>query len=146
MIALDTNILVYAHREDSPHHEAALGAINQLASSAAVFAVPWPCVHEFLAISTHPRVYDPPSAVAVAFDAVEAVLSVPTCRVISETPDHGRVLRELVIGGKAAGPKVHDARIATICLANGVRELWTADRDFSYFPRLRTVNPLVDRA
>jgi len=24
-----------------------------------------------------------------------------------------------------------------------VRELWTADRDFSRFPRLRTRNPLV---
>jgi hypothetical protein len=41
------------------------------------------------------------------------------------------------------GPAVHDARVAALCLAHGVRELWTADRDFSRFPRLRAVNPLL---
>jgi uncharacterized protein len=42
-----------------------------------------------------------------------------------------------------AGPAVHDARIAALCLANGVRELWSADRDFTQFPDLRTANPLT---
>jgi predicted nucleic acid-binding protein len=41
------------------------------------------------------------------------------------------------------GPLVHDARIAALCLSHGIRELWTADRDFSRFPRLKTANPLV---
>jgi predicted nucleic acid-binding protein len=41
------------------------------------------------------------------------------------------------------GNKVHDARVAAICLGHGVRELWSADRDFSYFPDVRTRNPLV---
>jgi predicted nucleic acid-binding protein len=38
---------------------------------------------------------------------------------------------------------VHDARIAALCLQHGVRELWSADRDFNRFPALRTRNPLV---
>lgn len=146
MIAVDTNILVYAHRVDSSHHGAALAALTTLATGRSAFAVPYPCLHEFLAIATHPRIYDPPSQMAAALDAVDAVVRSPVCRVIAETPDHLSVLRELTLTGHVVGPKVHDARIAAICLTNGVRELWTADRDFSYFPRLRTLNPLVDRA
>jgi hypothetical protein len=38
---------------------------------------------------------------------------------------------------------VHDARIAALCLTHGVQALWTADRDLTRFPRLRTVNPLI---
>ena len=52
-------------------------------------------------------------------------------------------LADLLADGKIVGPSVHDARIAALCLAHGVRELWTADRDFSRYPALRTINPLV---
>ena len=55
MIAVDTQILVFAHREDSPFHPAALAALTELAEGAAPWALPWPVVHEFLAIATHPR-------------------------------------------------------------------------------------------
>jgi uncharacterized protein len=49
----------------------------------------------------------------------------------------------LLTAGKIAGAQVHDARIATLCLQHGVRELWSADRDFSRYPALKVVNPLV---
>jgi predicted nucleic acid-binding protein len=52
-------------------------------------------------------------------------------------------LRRLLAAGRISGPRVYDARIAAICLQHGVRELWTADRDFSRFPQLKTVNPLI---
>jgi predicted nucleic acid-binding protein len=52
-------------------------------------------------------------------------------------------LRDLLTDGKISGPAVHDARIAALCLTHGVQALWTADRDFTRFPRLHTVNPLV---
>ena len=61
MIAIDTNLLVYAHREDTPWHTAAYRCIEQLAEATEPWAIPWPCVHEFLAISTHPRIYNPPN-------------------------------------------------------------------------------------
>ena len=63
MIAVDTNILVYAHREESPFHEKALDCITELAEGRASWAIPWPCVHEFFSIATHPRIYDPPSPI-----------------------------------------------------------------------------------
>jgi uncharacterized protein len=63
--------------------------------------------------------------------------------VISEGETYWIELSRLVLDGKIAGPVVHDARIAALCLSHGVRELWSADRDFSRFPRLRTRNPLL---
>lgn len=61
MIAVDTNILVYAHREDSLFHEQAYACLESLANGGAPWAIPWPCLHEFLAIVTHPRIYRPPT-------------------------------------------------------------------------------------
>ena len=80
MIALDTNILVYAHREDSPFHEAAFRCVVEVAEGAAVWAIPWPCLHEFLAVVTHPRIYAPPTPFAQALDQVDAWLESPTLK------------------------------------------------------------------
>lgn len=143
MIAVDTNILVYAHRADSAHHERAAEVLEGLATGRATWAIPWPCIHEFLAVVTHPRIYQPPSHSELAIEAVQALIDVPTLRLLSETTDHGQILAELLKDGTVRGPKVHDARIAAICLAHGVSRLWSADRDFSWFPDLRVVNPLV---
>jgi len=52
MIAVDTNLLVYAHREDSPWHDAALAKITEFAEGKSPWSIPWPCIHEFLAIVT----------------------------------------------------------------------------------------------
>lgn len=144
MIAVDTNILVYAHREDSPHHAAALRAVTSLATNHSRWAIPWPCLHEFLAVVTHPRIYDPPTATDRAWEAVDQLLTLPNLTPIAETRDHAALLADLVRPG-VVGPKVHDARVAAICLGHGVSELWSADRDFSWFPRLRVRNPLVEK-
>jgi hypothetical protein len=144
VIAVDTNVLVYAHREDSEWHATAFAKVSALAEGRTPWAIPWPCVHEFLAIVTHPRIYSPPTPVAKATDQVEAWLESPSLVLLSESETHWRALREALIGGKAAGARVHDARIATLCAQHGVKELWSADRDFSRFPKLVVVNPLVD--
>lgn len=143
MIAVDTNILVYAHREDSPQHLAAIGGLRSLATGRRRWAVPWPCIHEFLAIVTHPRLYRPPTQPQLALDAAADLLSMPGFVRLGETDDHLAILTRLVSRPGVVGPKVHDARVAAICLGHGVDELWTADRDFGYFPELYTRNPLV---
>ncbi|HWA90559.1 MAG TPA: TA system VapC family ribonuclease toxin [Rhizomicrobium sp.] len=144
MIAVDTNILVYAHRADSPFHAAAGACLASLAEGAATWAIPWPCLHEFLAIATHPRIYAPPTPVAKALDQVDAWLESPTLRLLTESEEHWLALRGLIARAQVAGPKVHDARIAALCKEHGVRELWSADRDFGRFPQVRIVNPLVN--
>ena len=143
MIAVDTNLLVYAHREESPWHESASGHLRQLAESRGSWAIPWPCIHEFFSIVTHPRIYHPPTPGGRALEQVDAWLESPTLVLLGEADDHWERLRALIEKGRVEGPKVHDARIAAICLSHGVRELWTADRDFGRFGELRTCNPLV---
>lgn len=143
MIAVDTNLLVYAHREDSPWHGAALARLRGLAEGRAPWALPWPCLHEFLAIVTHPRIYLPATPLATALDQMDAWLESPSLVLLAESHDHWPSLRPLLEAGRVAGPQVHDARVAALCLAHGVAELWTVDRDFSRFPALAVRNPLV---
>lgn len=143
MIAVDTNLLVYAHREDSPFHETAYRCVLELAESQAPWAIPWPCVHEFLAIVTHPRIYAPPTPLQKAIDQVDAWMESPSLVLLSESGRYWLQIRNLLQKGLISGPQIHDARIAALCEANGVRELWTADRDFSRFPDTPVRNPLV---
>lgn len=143
MIAIDTNILVYAHREDSPWHDAAYGRLKDLAEGRAVWAIPWPCIHEFLAISTHQRIYDPPTPLSLALDQVDAWIESPSLVLLTESEAYWVELRALLESGRIMGAQIHDARIAALCLTHGVRELWTADRDFSRFPGLNVRNPMV---
>lgn len=76
-------------------------------------------------------------------DALSAWQTSPALRLLGEGPGYFEKLRELARTGKIRGPKIHDARIASLCLNHGVRELWTADRDFTSFPTLRCLNPLL---
>lgn len=143
MIAVDTNLLVYAHREDSPWHDTAMRVLTELADGPAAWAIPWPCVHEFLAIVTHPKIYRPPTPMPIALAAIRAWTTSSTLRFLGESPDHLDRLANLALAAKANGPMVHDARIAALCLSHGVRQFWSADRDFSRFPQLKIRNPLV---
>ncbi len=143
MIAVDTNILVYAHREDSPWHERAFPKIVQLAEGRAPWAVPWPCIHEFLAIVTHTRIYSPPTPLSEAVDQVNAWLESPSLLLLTESEGYWKQLRKVIEAGHVTGAQLHDARIAALCKLHGIQELWTADRDFSRFPGLNTHNPVV---
>jgi toxin-antitoxin system PIN domain toxin len=143
MIAVDSNLLVYAHREDSPWHNAAYARIIELAEGSAAWAIPWPCIHEFLSIVTHPRIYTPPTPLEKAIDQVGAWLESPNLVLLSESEDYWPHLRSILQTGRVSGPQVHDARVAALCQQHGVTELWTIDRDFSRFPGLTVRNPLV---
>lgn len=144
MIAVDTNILVYAHRVDSEWHAAAYRRLRELAEGNAAWAIPWPCVHEFFAIVTHARIYVPPTPVDKALDQIDAWLDAPGVVLLSESDLHWNTLREILMAGRVTGPMVHDARIAALCKQHGVAQLWSADRDFSRFADIRVSNPLVD--
>lgn len=146
MIAVDTNILVYAHRTESPWHHAARRRLDLLVESNEAWAIPWPCLHEFVAVVTNRSGMRPPTPQPLALQQVEALLDSPDLVVLAETSAHWAVLRDLLTASRAGGGLVHDARIAALCLEHGVHELWTADRDFERFPGLRTYNPLADEA
>jgi toxin-antitoxin system PIN domain toxin len=143
LIAIDTNLLVYAHRRDSPWFEPARQALRSLVEGTATWAIPWPCVHEFVAICTHPNIFRPPTELPRALEQVAALLASPSLMMLSEPDGYWPVLERLLAAGRVTGGKVHDARIAALCLCHGVSELWSADRDFTRFPEVKTRNPLV---
>ena len=142
MIAVDTKILVYSVRADSPWHAQAREAIRGLAEGDEPWAIAWPCIHEFVGVVTHPRIYKPPTSLADALLQVEYWAESPGVRFLGEGSGYWRTFAAAATGGKVAGPVVHDARVAAICIAGGVREIWTRDRDFSRFPKIRARNPL----
>lgn len=143
MIALDTNILVYAHRADSPWHEPAYQVIVNLAKGEVFWGIPWPCIHEFLAVVTHPRIYAPPTPFSKAIEQVEIWLEAPSLRLLGELTGHWKELKEIVLAGRISGGAIHDARVAAICVEHGVREIWSADRDFTRVSGLAVRNPLL---
>lgn len=142
MIALDTNLLIYAHREEVPFHRPALESLTGLVRSGRAWALPWPCMHEFISTVTNRRVFPEPTPIGLAVDSMRELVATGV-RLLGESSAHLDILDRLLTAGRVTGPKLHDARIAAICIGHGVSELWTADRDFSYFPELRTRNPLV---
>lgn len=142
MIAVDTNILVYAHRRDTPDwHEPAKACLEQLGSGRAPWGLPWSVAHEFVAVVT--RLKHRPATLGEAIDFIERLVHTDSCVPLAEPPGYLPRFAELATAGRATGLLVFDARIAATCLAHGVRELWTADHDFGRFPSLRTRNPLV---
>jgi toxin-antitoxin system PIN domain toxin len=144
LIAVDTNILVYAHRRDSPWHTAAAACVRELAEGSASWALPAPCLHEFLAIVTHERIFAPPTPLPKALEQLGAWLESPSLVVLAETAGYWEVLWRVVERARVIGPRIHDGRVAALCVHHGVRELLTADRDFSRFGEIRARNPLAE--
>lgn len=143
MIAIDTNILVYSHRREARDHHTASSLLRELAEGRDRWAIPWPCVYEFFSVVTNRRIWKEAASTAEqAWRQIEAWTNSPSCTLLKEPDDFLDILRPLVCRPRVRGPVVHDARVAAICLAHGVEEFLTADRDFSLFPELRTKNPL----
>lgn len=143
MKAVDTNILIHAFIAGSPFHEKARELVRSLAEGEADWAIPWPCIHEFLAIATNPRLFSPPVPLATAIERVETWGEAPGLILLSEDGEYLPRLKEGLLDGHVTGGMVHDARIAALCLRAGVELLYTADRDFSRFKPLKVENPLI---
>jgi uncharacterized protein len=142
LIAVDTNVLVHAYAEGSPLHDQALAAMERLVREPA-WGLPWIVAGEFYSVLTDGRIWREPR-IDDALAALDAWIATPGARLLSEAPDQWARLRPLLAAARPKGRKVHDARIAAVCLAAGVTELWTVDRDFSWYPALRVRNPLVE--
>lgn len=146
MIAVDTNVLVYAHRRESRHHAPAASLLRALAGGDAPWAIPWPCCYEFLSVVTNPRIWrDDATSPDQAWRQLAAWIASPSLRMIGETNDFAEILERFVRRPRVLGAVVHDARIAAICVAHGAEVLLTRDRDFALFPELRTRDPLAGR-
>jgi uncharacterized protein len=138
MKAVDTNILVYAHRNEAPQHIVALTLLRELGESSSPWAIPWPCISEFYSVVTNTKIWKAKaSSPEQAIKQLTVWSRAPGLKLLSEVHASLDLLTKLVLNSQIRGPAVHDARIVALCLAHGVSSLYTADRDFSRFPQLR---------
>ena len=143
MLAVDTNILVYAHRREAREHPAASRVVRELAEGEVPWALPWPCIYEFFSVVTNTRLWKAgASEPQAAWAQIDAWLGSPSLHLLRETDDFAAVLAGFVQRARVRGPIVHDARVAALCVAHGVEALLTRDRDFSLFGELAVKDPL----
>ena len=143
MIAVDTNVLIYAHREDSPWHAAALEALTGLAEGRSAWRFPGPAFTSSWRLLRIPASTGHPRRLrSRSIRSARGSNRRRSCGSV-RTSLYWDALRECLSAGRVVGPQVHDARVAALCLAHGVRELWTHDRDFGRFSPLVVRNPLV---
>lgn len=143
MHAVDTNVLVYAEIESSEHHGRARDVLASLAESPAPWAIPWPCVYEFLKVVTHPRIFNPPVPQKRALADLGRILASPSLVLLRQQARHAAIMTRILETSGATGNLVHDAHIVALCVENGVRKLVTGDRDFSRFAEVETINPFA---
>ena len=92
MRAINTNVLVFAEIVTSSHHETALQLLTELAEGPRAWAIPWPCIYEFLRVVTYPRVYHPPVPLQRARGDLKSLLASPKLALLSETGQHREVM------------------------------------------------------
>jgi hypothetical protein len=142
VLAVETNVLVYAHRREVAEHGRATETLRELAEDSERWAIPWPCLYEFASVVTNRRIWKAAASTPrEAWAQLQVWQASPTCRLIGETEDFFGILETFVRHPRVVGPVVHDARIAAICVAHGVEALLTRDRDFSLFPELPLRDP-----
>ena len=143
MIAIDTNILVYAHRKDSEWHEESKQIIKSLAETEASWVIASHALIEFYSIVTHPRIYLPPSSPLQARNQIMAWLACPSLTLANTSQKSIENLFSQAEKKRIVGSQIHDLRIATDCEYAGSEVLWSADRDMSRVSGIKVENPLI---
>lgn len=107
------------------------------------WAIPWPCVHEFISVVTHPRIFKTPTPVEQALSQMQGLVDLPQVVMLLEGDGYLDRLAAVASPARTQGGAIHDAHIAALRLHHGVTQLWSADRDFTRFPELTVRNPLM---
>jgi hypothetical protein len=141
VIALDTNILVFAHREGTKYHRPAYELVRRLSTGRTPYALFWPSLYEFLRVVTHHRIFDPPSPIEEALGALLSFTEPQVVRILAETPAHIEILREVLTTTPVTGNLIHDAHLVALAIEHGVHEILTLDADFRRFPQVSSRNP-----
>lgn len=139
---VDTNILLYAVNRDAPQHQAAAEYLNALWDGGERWCLSWANLYELLAVATHPGVLPNPLSPQQAWEVVERLIGHPSLDMLTETPRHGEVLREVLkdVSG-ARGAFFHDCRIAALMREHDISAIATADTDFRKFRFLKVLDP-----
>lgn len=142
MIAVDTNVLIHAHRAEMPRHEESLAAVRRLAEGITPWGLPVFALAEFVRVTTHPRILAPPSSLDEAFAALDALRGSPSCRILVPGRQFVDIMARLCRDHDLRGNRAFDAQIAAVCIENGVTDILTFDRDFDRIREMRVVGTL----
>lgn len=137
----DANVLLYASDETSTYHAQARAFLEQVASSDDLVYLFWPTVMAYLRIATHPAIFERPLRPVDAVTNVERLLALTHVQTVGE---HDRFWASyLRVAGEAdaRGNLVPDAHVVALMVENGIRTIWTHDRDYRRFPGIETRDP-----
>lgn len=133
MKALDTNVLIHAHRKDMAKHVEAGRLLHSLAEGTKPWGLPVFCLGEFLRVVTHPRVFTSPTTIRNALAALDGLLQSPTVRLLLPGDRYWSCLSNAISQGQATGNVVLDAQIVAVCLEHGIDFLISEDRGLKRF-------------
>jgi toxin-antitoxin system PIN domain toxin len=137
MLMPDVNVLVYAHRTESPAHQRYAEWLTGVATGLEPFALSEPVLQGFVRVVTNPRIFIPPSTIAQAFEFLDALTALPGCVMVRPGGNHWKIFRRLCEAGNLKGKIVADAAHAALAVESGC-EWVSADTDFARFtPLLR---------
>jgi len=139
MIAIDSYVRVYAHREEMPLHALALDRLRALVEGSTPWALPIFCIGEFVRVVTHARIFHPPTTLEMALDFLDQVLGSPSARMVVPGPTFPARFAEACRAGAVEGNLAFDAQLVAVCREHGVVEILTEDRDFARFGSPRPV-------
>ncbi len=141
MIAIDTNLLIYAHRAGLPQHRAAQRALAKARNDPRGWGIALPSVAEFWSVVTHPASAGGPSTPQQAHDFLAALVEAEAA-VWLPGENFGEILARVAADLKVQGLRIFDLQIALTALENGASEIWTHDAGFLMVPGLRVHDPL----
>lgn len=142
MVLLDVNVLVYAHRQDAPDHQAYLKWLEDLVNSDQAYSLSDLVLSSFIRVVTHPKVFSPPSTTSQALTFAQELRSQTNCVVVMPGARHWDIFCRLCQEAGIKGNLVPDAYLAALAIESG-SEWITTDRDYSRFPGLRFRHPLL---
>jgi toxin-antitoxin system PIN domain toxin len=142
VIAVDTNLLVYAHRSAVPEHRQAREALVRAANDGAGWGISFPVLGEFWGIVTHPKAVGGPSTAAQAASFIRALVTQGEMRIWTPGPGFPDHFLQRAVKMSVSGARIFDLQIALIAADNGARELWTHDLNFVPLPGIKIRDPL----
>jgi toxin-antitoxin system PIN domain toxin len=140
---VDANLLLYASDEESPFHARALGFLDELARGTSLAYIFWPTVMAYLRVATHPSVFARPLPTAAALLNIEALLRLPNVQTTSEQDRFWDNYRDVADDARVSGNLVPDSHLVALMRENGVRTIWTNDRDFRRFRGIEVRDPFA---
>jgi len=141
--SLDVNLLLYASDRSSERYENASKFLASCAEGPELFYLAWPTLMSYLRIATHPSIFSAPLSPKEAFENVNALLSMPHVRAVSELDGFTAAYEQVTEGVVVRGNLVPDAHLATILFQHGIRTLYSSDRDFRKFATLEVRDPFT---